>query len=176
MKTMICIVAAPFLFVLLTISVVFSQDTPREQEKPGIQYAPIPPDFPPRVEVVNERYPNGLKKVVTIIEEWEDKIDGRKVGRLEFHKNGRLRSYYSWKDDKPNGSFREYLDDGSLKLEGYYREGRKHGRFIIHYPGGGINRIENWDNDVRDGKYVEYDEEGNVMNEYLYKKGERIRK
>lgn len=69
---------------------------------------------------------------------------------------------------------RELYDDGSLKLEVYYKNGLKHGRFKLWNPpelGGRVNISCNYRHNDFHGRYREWHNNGQLNQECYYQNG-----
>ncbi len=91
----------------------------------------------------------------------------------EYYENGVLKEEGNYRQGKKHGLFKEYDDQGELMLEGSYKDGKKEGIFTEY----SLGRI-NWERKYRHGelhgitkKYFEF---GSVNGIWHFKKGELL--
>jgi TonB family protein len=92
-----------------------------------------------------------------------------------------------------HGSFKSFWDDGSIRAQGIYQFGRKHGSWLECEPGKGkssagpylndkkegiwtqldtsglVESVYTWQDGLRHGKFFEYDTTGHKSNEGIYR-------
>ena len=87
-----------------------------------------------------------------------------------FHENGQLRSefpYSSYEEKVADGTYRTWFEDGQLRSEKNYENGKSHGSFITYWENGKKKREDHYKKD----KWVEgttWDESGNEVPYYEY--------
>ena len=59
----------------------------------------------------------------------EEKVDGPYV---LYHDNGKMKEQGTYKDGKLEGDFFQYYEDGTIKHEGYYEEGELNGKLSFY--------------------------------------------
>jgi antitoxin component YwqK of YwqJK toxin-antitoxin module len=69
-----------------------------------------------------------------------------------------------------------FYPDGSLRIEGEYKEGKRDGRWVYWYDNGNKWSEARYKADIRDGKSTVWHENGRKYFEGSYKMGERIGK
>jgi len=79
-------------------------------------------------EIVTERYPNGLKKLVHRYQ--GTGINEILIGKYGFYENGIKKSKGTYKDGKLDGPYTEWYDDGQKSIDGIYKDGIKDGLWI----------------------------------------------
>jgi len=98
-------------------------------------------------EEITERYNDGQKKVLV-----KYKGEGSKevvVERITYNENG---DTLIW--EKPLDKFkmeREYYENGQIKEEGNYKDGKREGKWTEYYENGQIE----WKENYKDGELVE---------------------
>ena len=98
-------------------------------------------------EEITERYDNGQKKVFV-----KYKGEGSKevvVERITYNENG---DTLIW--EKPLDKFkmeREYYENGQIKEEGNYKDGKREGKWTEYYENGQIE----WEENYKDGELVQ---------------------
>ena len=125
--------------------------------------------------------------------------------KTEEWDNGNIkREYQFYRDDTQfgrgavmHGYYKEYDEDGTLRVDGTYYEGKKkyNGKWVGYYDNGQIKSYEKYKvwsykkerpcgwmdftsrcykdsiKSFRDGKWVEYDREGNITSESCWDRG-----
>jgi antitoxin component YwqK of YwqJK toxin-antitoxin module len=66
-----------------------------------------------------------------------------------------------------------YYPDGQVRMEGEYKEGSKHGRWVSFYQNGNKWSEGNYNEGTKDGKTITWHENGQKYYEGAYKNGER---
>jgi uncharacterized protein len=153
-----------------------------------------------KLDVQNEYYPDGNIRVSqTFRNEVPEGI------RREYDENGQVIKSFMFsngvktgegiilEDGSRDGHWKEYFDDGSVKAEGDYKNGKEVGEWKYYYPNGKLEqagkysntgkltgtwkwyydtgqllREEDYEKGVRDGLHTEYDENGKVVEEGEY--------
>lgn len=78
-----------------------------------------------------EKFSSDTSKVVTFFDEKglkkteETIIDGKRVRVRAFHPNGNVMVDYTLKDEKLDGKFTEYREDGKISKEIDYKDGKE---------------------------------------------------
>jgi hypothetical protein len=65
----------------------------------------------------------------------------------------------------------EYYDNGNLKLEVAFDNGKKNGKFRSYYENGQLKLEEHYINDKIDGRARKYNDQGKMVREAFYNEG-----
>ena len=57
-----------------------------------------------------------------------------------YYEDGKIKTETNWKDGKPDGLWKEWHENGQLKKEVNYKEGSRHGIYKEWYEGGQIQK------------------------------------
>ena len=74
-----------------------------------------------------------------------------------------------------HGFYKEYDDDGTLRVDGTYFEDKEkyNGKWVEYYESGEVEWEANYTDGNRDGKWVEYHTNGQILYEGNYKDGKK---
>ena len=64
----------------------------------------------------------------------------------KYHENGKVRREATYKNGKLNGPFKTYYNDGQLKMEGYYKDDMREGECKIYSDKGRLEQVEVYKN------------------------------
>ncbi len=68
------------------------------------------------------------------------------IGEIKtYHENGQVKTLHELKNNKPDGLFNSFDDDGKLLISGYFQKGNRHGKWI-KYNENGDTEISQFDN------------------------------
>lgn len=97
-------------------------------------------------------------------------LHGKKDGlAMKISGSGNVQSIENYKDDKLEGPYRAYNNEGvGILEESYYSEGKKHGGYTKWYPNGKKQESGTYRYDKREGKSIWYYESGSLAAEYHY--------
>jgi TonB family protein len=70
-----------------------------------------------------------------------------------------------------HGSFQSNWDDGSIRAQGIYQYGRKHGMWVESEPGRGKSSSGLYDSELKDGEWTQLDTNGLIESIYTWKDG-----
>ena len=68
---------------------------------------------------------------------------------------------------KKNGFYKEWFDNGQIKITGNYNKNLKDGEWINYYISGKIMSKENYKNDQINGEFIEYYENDQIKQKYV---------
>ena len=91
----------------------------------------------------------------------------------KYGNGGALKEIMNFKNGKRHGHFVLYFDDGKIAEEGNFANGVENGVFKAYYPNGQVNVEVTYLNGLENGKYSEYAEEGKLVKEINYSNGKR---
>ena len=122
-------------------------------------------------------YPNGALEEETLLLRMPKKIkiensyknDKREGTYRYFHENGAIRQSIPYRNDKVNGIYKLYFYDGSLLCEIPAKDDSTEGVSKTYYYGGALHEVITWKNDKQNGIYKEYYENGNLKFEATVK-------
>lgn len=69
------------------------------------------------------------------------------------------------------GTYLTYYDNGTLKLESTYFEGKKDGEFKLYFEDGSLNEIRSYQNNEMHGTWITFNRLGVKVAEASYKQG-----
>ena len=101
----------------------------------------------------------------------------KKTGKMdgtykEFYENGTLKIETAYKNDEMDGLYKAFYDDGTLMNEGTYKNGKKDGLYK-NFDGNGTLRDEGiYKNDEKNGYYRVMRGDGTLRIDATYKNGE----
>lgn len=119
-----------------------------------------------RTQEVTEKYPDGTPKVI----EHYNLIDGSKVlyKLEEFYDNGEERIEGFFRDGERHGRWTGWHDNGKLWTVADYRQGKLHGKQTVYYPDGKKFYEGRFEDGIRKGKWRFWNEQGVLENETVY--------
>lgn len=98
--------------------------------------------------------------------------DGTRNGKSQsFYPDEGLAEEISWSNDKKEGTWKQYFDNGKLKLSGEYRNDQLHGAYVVYYPDGKKETEGFYRNDIPDGKWIHYNNDGTIASAIEYVNG-----
>jgi len=89
------------------------------------------------------------------------------------YEDGQLKFEYNYKDGKKDGLHRGWYEDGQLKFEDNYKDGKKDGLCRVWYENGQLRLEWNYKDGKEDGLHRLWYEDGQLF-EWNYKNGELI--
>lgn len=84
-----------------------------------------------------------------------------------YYENGQLRYEKNYKDGKLNGLTKIYLENGQLNLEGNYKDGKMNGYQKKWYENGQLKHEYNYKGGF-EGLFKTYDEKGKLKSVSIY--------
>lgn len=115
-------------------------------------------------EGVSERYyESGKKKSESVFK--NDTL----VYEVYWHESGKTLSKGNYKDGLFNGLYIEYYPTGNKKLEQFYVNGLKHGKYMSYFNSGKIYNIGTFSNNELVDKLEFYNEKGDLIRTKIYK-------
>lgn len=75
-----------------------------------------------------------------------------------------------------HGYYKEYYEDGTLKRQLNYKEGKKSGKGVLYYPSGKMESEFTFSYNVLQGDFIRYHDNGEKMDVCQYKDGKRVGK
>ena len=102
----------------------------------------------------------------------ENYTDGVKNGLEEhYYPNGQVSDEILWVNDKKEGPWHQYFDDGTIKLNANYTNNMVNGGYKLYYPGGNPYILGQYIDNMRNGKWTFFDDNGKVKYVLNYKYG-----
>jgi antitoxin component YwqK of YwqJK toxin-antitoxin module len=115
------------------------------------------------------RYYSYYDKVLSMEESFKM---GKKDGLTrKYYPNGKAAEELFWVNDYKHGSWKQYLPDGSIKLEATYNKDLRVGLFKVYYPGGKVENEGQFVNNKMEGDWKYYDMDGNLKMTIKYVNG-----
>jgi len=72
------------------------------------------------------------------------------------------------------GIIKSYYENGALKEDIPYKDGKKKGLFKAYYENGALKSEGNYKDDKKEGLFKAYYENGDLIAQYYYKDGKKI--
>lgn len=117
-------------------------------------------------EIVEEAYPDGSPKVVKIYRI----IDNQKelLKEIAYYSNHQERIEGEYKDGKRHGKWIYWYENGNKWSEGYFKEGNRNGLGIAYHENGAKYIEGTYDDGKRVGKWQFWDDKGDLLKEINY--------
>jgi antitoxin component YwqK of YwqJK toxin-antitoxin module len=116
--------------------------------------------------VVEEKYPDGsVKKEVVYAGQGDKRV---RVKETDYYPGKRVKMTGDFRNDKRNGHWVFYYENGKKWSEGDFRDGKSNGKRITYFESGKIRYEGEYRDDVRTGKWRFYDETGALIKEVDY--------
>jgi len=99
------------------------------------------------------------------------KLKPRKTYRKEFYSDGKLRIEATEINNKKDGAYKTYFQNGFPQCNCNYKYGKADSIQIKHFENGQISLICNYKNGKEDGKTIYYFDNGQIWSERIYNDG-----
>ncbi len=76
--------------------------------------------------------------------------------------------------DQIHGTYVTFYEDGIMKSEELYRQGRKHGIHRSYHPNGNMHIVSEWEDGSPVGAYSVYSEDNKTIEESYYDNGKKV--
>ncbi len=132
-----------------------------------------------KLDVRTDYYPNGKPKTVASY-----KGDVPQGVRREYDSSGRVVASYTFNKGKlvsegiiddegvKDGPWKEYYEEGELRAEGSYNQGKRVGKWKFYHQNGSVEQDGNYNNQGNpEGAWKWYFENGNVERDEAYRNG-----
>ena len=90
-----------------------------------------------------------------------------------YYDNGALKEDIPYKDGKEEGLLKRYYENGNLLSEINLKDGKKEGLSKLYYENGNLLMEANYKDDKSEGLFKSYYENGNLLSEGNYKDGKK---
>jgi len=91
-----------------------------------------------------------------------------------YYQNGNVESEISFNDSIREGEAKFYYEDGTLKEERLYVNGRVAGLVKTYHPNGKLKELINIEDGKREGPTSVFDEEGNYVKDIFFEQGIQV--
>lgn len=91
----------------------------------------------------------------------------------EFYDDGQLKAEGNYTDGKKDGYWKFYYRDGSIEEEGNFVKGTAEGAWKWYHENGEVLREETYKNGKENGEIKEYDEKGDIIAQGKYENGKK---
>ena len=98
---------------------------------------------------------------------WFQSADSLIVDK-SFYDNGNLKYQRFYKDGKANGRWTHYYENGNIWIEGAYKNGIQVGLWTTYYNNGQEWTKGDYKNNERSGKWIFFNNDGTVREELEY--------
>ena len=92
----------------------------------------------------------------------------------EFYEDGTLKLECVIKDGKKDGLYKKYYGNGKLELKGTYKNGKEEGAYQLYDYNGNVRREGFCENNKEIGPFKQYFENGNLESEAILKEGYKL--
>lgn len=96
------------------------------------------------------------------------KLDGISY---RYYPSGQVSEEVSWVGNSREGSWKQYFEDGSLRLHGLYQNNMLNGPYLVYYGNGKLMMEGKLVDDLSEGTWSYYTEEGELQYTLDYLKG-----
>jgi antitoxin component YwqK of YwqJK toxin-antitoxin module len=104
----------------------------------------------------------------------ENYTAGKLNGLVIKYTDGIIRESVEYRNDTPNGEFKQYNPDGKLILKGTFADGKRHGIAEEYYPSGKIKEINRYNKGSYDGVKQAFYTNGQMRLEETYVNGWQV--
>ncbi len=91
-----------------------------------------------------------------------------------YYPNGKIESEITYKDTIREGEAKFYYEDGTLKEERLYVNGRVAGLVKVYYPNGKLKELINIEDGKREGPTSLFDEDGKYIKDIMFENGIQV--
>ena len=86
-----------------------------------------------------------------------------------YYENGNIKSEGNYINGKIEGEFKHYFENGNIEFIINYKNGNLSGEAKEYYENGNIKYISNYENDVLEGEFISYNMNGDIEKKGTYK-------
>jgi antitoxin component YwqK of YwqJK toxin-antitoxin module len=113
--------------------------------------------------------------VSTQLTKEENYDNGKKNGLWKvYYVGGGVASQVMWKMDVRHGEWKEFFENGRLKLSANFNNGKMDGPYLTYFLNGQISRKGLYVNGLSDGLWESFEENGTVKTIEKYRMGQQI--
>lgn len=113
------------------------------------------------IQVIDEVFKDGaIKSIVDYKVSFGDSIP---LHRLDFHKEGSKRMEGYFKDGKRDGEWLSWYANGTIWSKGYFKEGKRTGKSWVYHPNGKLYMKGKYEDGKKIGQWMVFDEDGNLL-------------
>lgn len=116
--------------------------------------------------VVEEVYGDGSPKRVCIYK--GRGAEKELLKETTYYPNKQMQMEGTYKDDKREGKWTYWYENGNLWSEGFFQRGKSNGKRTTYFENGKIRYEGDYKEDMRVGKWKFYDETGTLLKEVDY--------
>ena len=111
-----------------------------------------------------------VDRSIDVVTSPENYIDNKKEGKFTtWYENGQIKSEENYKDGKKEGKSTTWYQSGEILRENNYKNGKKEGKFTNWYENAQKKSEENYLDDKREGKSTWWHEDGLIKSDTNYK-------
>ena len=147
-------------------------------DTPGLANPTIGDDGLTAIFDYSEGWFRGYFKNGNLRYKWEY-IEGKRADGISrsWYENGQIKKEISWKDGRETGPFIEWYENGQKKRELQNQvRGKQNGTHLCWYENGTLSQKGFFVDGEKEGLYVWYNEDGTIQSEEIWKSGELISK
>ncbi|NLF42087.1 MAG: toxin-antitoxin system YwqK family antitoxin [Bacteroidales bacterium] len=119
-------------------------------------------------KVVEDVFDDGSPRIVKYYS--KEGPDAELKKETIYFKSGKKHMEGNYKNNKREGKWTSWYDNGVIWSEGYYKDGLGHGERKAYYPNGKLRFQGMMENDKEVGVWQYYDENGSMVKEVDYDK------
>ena len=90
------------------------------------------------------------------------------------YENGQIKSEGNYKDGKPDGKVIDWYENGQIEAEGNYKDGKPDGKVTGWFENGQIQTVLNLKDGKLNGKVIDWYENGKIKGKVTFKDGKCI--
>ena len=117
-------------------------------------------------EKIEETHPDNTPKLISYYQE----IYGREVlvEQKSTYPNGNIKIQGKFKNERREGEWIAYFEDGKVQSKGVYVKGKRTGIAKVYFPNGQLYYEGQYENNQRVGHWKFYNEQGELVTEKDY--------
>ena len=115
-------------------------------------------------------YKDGNVKTITYLKKEGNKL--MKIKLENYFSSGQLESSVKFKENKKNGEYISYWENGKMSSSGYFNNGKMDSLWNFWDSNGDIEGISNWKDGLKHGKWTAFYESGQIQKESIFHEGE----
>jgi len=93
---------------------------------------------------------------------------------VSYYPTGQTAQELKWNNGIKDGAWKQYFDNGIIKLQAIFKNGKLHGDYRVYHSNGKTYVEGQYNNGLMDGPWKYYDEKGELKIEAVYSNGKLI--
>ncbi len=120
----------------------------------------------PELKIVEETWPSGREKTVRLYT--ENGYEKSLTREIQYYESGQKKLEGEFRNDKKHGKWAFWYENGNLWSEGEFKDGLSHGYRKVYHPNGKLYYEGKFWKDKQTGTWKFFDEEGRFIKEEKY--------